>query len=177
MILIDTDVLIDLALDRHPHAGPATELIDFLEIRRRRAFVAWHSLANFYYLVSPTRGRKSTQEFLDDILLNAPKHKFGASVKYENETHGLDARLRIRASGDAPVSAGVLGSGVVEGFTVLDLTLGYEMPFDRRFKVTMSVQNLLDNRHREFIGTPEIGRLGILRLQYFLEDGPKAHRR
>ena len=64
MILIDTDVLIDLALDRDPHAGPASELIDYLEIRRRRAFVAWHSLSNFYYLVSPTRGRKSTQEFL-----------------------------------------------------------------------------------------------------------------
>ncbi|MCH8075205.1 MAG: type II toxin-antitoxin system VapC family toxin [SAR324 cluster bacterium] len=64
MILIDTDVLIDLALDRDPHAGPASELIDYLEIRRRRAFVAWHTLSNFYYLVSPTRGRKSTREFL-----------------------------------------------------------------------------------------------------------------
>ena len=56
MILVDTDVLIDLALDRDPHVGPASELFDFLEIHRRRAFVAWHSLSNFYYLVSPGRG-------------------------------------------------------------------------------------------------------------------------
>ncbi len=64
MILIDTDVLVDLALDRDPHAGPAAELLDYLEIRQRRAFVAWHSLSNFYYLVSPARGPQSTREFL-----------------------------------------------------------------------------------------------------------------
>jgi predicted nucleic acid-binding protein len=67
VILIDTDVLIDLALDRDPHAGPASELFDYLEIRRRRAFVAWHSLSNFYYLVAPTRGKRSTREFLVDL--------------------------------------------------------------------------------------------------------------
>lgn len=64
MILIDTDVLIDLALDRDPHAGPAAALLEYLEIRRRRAFVAWHSLSNFYYLVSPRRGMQATREFL-----------------------------------------------------------------------------------------------------------------
>ena len=67
MILIDTDVLIDLALDRTPHSGPASELFEYLEIRRRRAFVAWHSLSNFYYLVSPSRGRSTTREFLVDL--------------------------------------------------------------------------------------------------------------
>ena len=64
MILIDTDILVDLALDRDPHAGPASALLDYLEIRHRRAFVAWHSLSNFYYLVSPARGREGTREFL-----------------------------------------------------------------------------------------------------------------
>ena len=67
MILVDTDVLIDLALDRDPHAGPASDLFDYLERRRRRAFVAWHSLSSFYYLVSPARGSQSAQEFLVDL--------------------------------------------------------------------------------------------------------------
>ena len=31
MILLDTDVLIDIALDRHPHAGPAQQLLDRIE--------------------------------------------------------------------------------------------------------------------------------------------------
>ncbi len=28
------------------------------------AFVAWHTLSNFYYLVSPTRGREDARGFL-----------------------------------------------------------------------------------------------------------------
>ena len=27
-MLLDTDVLIDVALDRHPHSGPSSELLD-----------------------------------------------------------------------------------------------------------------------------------------------------
>lgn len=42
MILLDTDVLIDVALDRRPHSGPASELFDRVEHGARRAFVAWH---------------------------------------------------------------------------------------------------------------------------------------
>lgn len=67
MILIDTDVLIDLALDRAPHAEPAAELLTRLERRTRRGFVAWHTLSNFYYLVSPSRGREDVRSFLADL--------------------------------------------------------------------------------------------------------------
>ena len=67
MILLDTDVLIDLALDRHPHAGPAAKLVDYLERQPHRSFVAWHSLSNFYYLVAPTRGGQDAREFLLDL--------------------------------------------------------------------------------------------------------------
>jgi predicted nucleic acid-binding protein len=66
-MLLDTDVLIDVALDRRPHADAAGQLLDYLERRARRAFVAWHSLSNFYYLVSPTRGREDTRAFLVDL--------------------------------------------------------------------------------------------------------------
>lgn len=67
IILLDTDILIDLALDRAPHAGPAAALLDALEERPGTAFVAWHSLSNFYYLVSPTRGKHQTRDFLLDL--------------------------------------------------------------------------------------------------------------
>ena len=58
MILLDTDVLIDVALDRHPHADPAAELLDRIEHGAEAAFIAWHSVANFYYLVAPALGRR-----------------------------------------------------------------------------------------------------------------------
>ena len=49
-VLIDADVLIDLALGRRPHDEPAARLVDALERRRASGFLAWHSASNFYYL-------------------------------------------------------------------------------------------------------------------------------
>ena len=67
IILIDTDILIDLALDRAPFAEPAAALVDELEKSPGTAFMAWHSVSNFYYLVSPARGRNQTIGFLVDL--------------------------------------------------------------------------------------------------------------
>ena len=67
MILLDTDVLIDVALDRGPHADPAAELMDRLQSGPIRAFVAWHSLSNFYYLVRPARGDTDARSFLREL--------------------------------------------------------------------------------------------------------------
>jgi predicted nucleic acid-binding protein len=67
LILLDTDVLVDVALDRPPHADAAGELLTLLETRPRMAFVAWHTLSNFHYLVSPTRGKDDARQFLADL--------------------------------------------------------------------------------------------------------------
>ena len=67
MILLDTDVLIDVALDRHPHSEPASELLDRIEHGAEAAFVAWHSLSNLYYLVAPARGDVSARDFIVEL--------------------------------------------------------------------------------------------------------------
>jgi hypothetical protein len=67
LILLDTDVLLDVALDRNPHADASGALLDLLERRPRMAFVAWHTLSNFYYLVRPTKGTDVAQAFLSDL--------------------------------------------------------------------------------------------------------------
>ncbi|WP_420462569.1 hypothetical protein [Candidatus Palauibacter sp.] len=41
MILLDTDILIDVALDRRPHSDEATELKYRLQKGPRKAIVAW----------------------------------------------------------------------------------------------------------------------------------------
>jgi predicted nucleic acid-binding protein len=66
--LVDTDILIDVALDRNPHAAPAVELLDALERRAIAGFVAWHSIANFHYLVQPKRGSAASKAFILDLL-------------------------------------------------------------------------------------------------------------
>ena len=68
IVLVDTDVLIDVALDRAPHAQSAGELLDALERLPGVGYVAWHSVANFYYLVAPTRGRDDARAFVVDLV-------------------------------------------------------------------------------------------------------------
>lgn len=68
MILLDTDVLIDVALDREPHAAAAAALLERVELGAERAAVAWHSLSNLYYLVEPARGDAGTREFIVELV-------------------------------------------------------------------------------------------------------------
>lgn len=67
-MLLDTDVLIDVALDRHPHSQSSCKLLDRIERGARRTFVAWHTLSNFYYLVKRTRGGADTRGFIADLV-------------------------------------------------------------------------------------------------------------
>ena len=67
MILLDTDVIIDVALDRRPHSGPASELLDRLERGQESGFIAWHTVSNFYYLVAPSRGGLSARDFIVEL--------------------------------------------------------------------------------------------------------------
>lgn len=67
IILVDCDVLIDLALQREPFVDPAAELLDTLQKRPGTAFVAWHTIFNFYYLVRGPRGSAQTKAFLLDL--------------------------------------------------------------------------------------------------------------
>jgi predicted nucleic acid-binding protein len=68
IVLIDTDVLVDVALDRAPFAGDSSALLDRIERLPGAGFVAWHSLSNLYYLVAPGVGKVSAKDFLVDLL-------------------------------------------------------------------------------------------------------------
>ena len=67
MILLDTDVLIDVALDRRPHSDPASELLDRIEHGAEAAYIAWHSVSNLYYLVAPALGGVNTRNFIVEL--------------------------------------------------------------------------------------------------------------
>ena len=67
MILLDTDVLIDVALERHPHAGPASELLDKIERGAESACMAWHTVSKFHYIVAPPYGTADSREFIVEL--------------------------------------------------------------------------------------------------------------
>ena len=64
-ILIDTDVLLDVALLREPHAGQSTAVLRWAEAGGDAA-VAWHSLANCAYLLK-ARGRPFLRELVQIV--------------------------------------------------------------------------------------------------------------
>ncbi len=68
IVLIDTDVLIDVALDRRPFSDAAASLLDALQKRQGEAYVAWHSISNFYYMVAPRTGAPGAKDFIRALL-------------------------------------------------------------------------------------------------------------
>ena len=95
MILLDTDVLIDIALDRRPHSGPATELLDRIEHGAESAYIAWHSVSNLYYLVAPARGGVSTRDFIVELT------RFVAVASTDTESIRYAAELPMADFEDA----------------------------------------------------------------------------
>ena len=67
MILLDTDVLIDIALDRHPHSDSASALLDRVEHGAESACIAWHSVSNLYYIVASSHGGMGTRDFIVEL--------------------------------------------------------------------------------------------------------------
>ena len=66
-MLLDTDVLIDIALDRRPHSDSASRLLDRIEHGAKNAYIAWHSVSNLYYVVAPARGGIDTRGFILEL--------------------------------------------------------------------------------------------------------------
>ncbi len=56
--------------------------------------------------------------------------------------------------------------GKVEPYVTVDLSFHYRVPFSSSTQLTLTVQNLLDNEHQEFVDVPKIGRLAMLRLTH-----------
>ena len=67
ILLLDTDVLLDVVLDRRPHSDAASRLLDNLQRRPGTGFMAWHTISNFFYLVRPLRGGLSARLLLLDL--------------------------------------------------------------------------------------------------------------
>jgi hypothetical protein len=62
-ILIDCDVLLDVALHREPHFAHSAALLDWAERHPGKACLACHTMANLFYM---TDGK--TTDFIQDII-------------------------------------------------------------------------------------------------------------
>ncbi len=96
-----------------------------------------------------------------DIRLNAPRNKVGLYVQYNRPVRNLAVGLRGRYVDAFDMDSPFFGNRV-ESYVIADLNAGINIMADLRF--TVSVQNVFDNEHIEFIGAPAIGRLATARL-------------
>lgn len=98
--------------------------------------------------------------------MNAPQHKvrFGASYRQEG---GLSLNAAGRWRDGFEVRSGVHNGSVDAAFT-LDLGVGYDLSafVPGTARIDVSAQNVLNNRHRQYVDVPEIGRLVTTRLTY-----------
>lgn len=62
-VLIDTDILLDVALRREEFLEDSTAVLRFAESEPGRSAVAWHSLSNLAYLLRP-----DPRAFIEDML-------------------------------------------------------------------------------------------------------------
>ncbi len=99
------------------------------------------------------------------VALNAPALKGKAGFSYVIP-RGLSFNASGRYIDDFLVQSGPY-DGVVESYFLLDVGAGYDLTrFAPGLRIDATVQNVLDNDHREFIGAPQIGRLALVRLGY-----------
>lgn len=68
ILLLDSDVLIDFAIKRRPFYEEAKDLFRILESNKGVGHLAWHSVANFYYLVRPKFGNADTKLLISELL-------------------------------------------------------------------------------------------------------------
>jgi outer membrane receptor for ferrienterochelin and colicins len=112
------------------------------------------------------------------VALNAPTKKGSAHLTYRNLARGLNGEVRVRYTDEFPAnSAGYVGLQCVTGdpatgpcvdsYTLVDITAGYRLPIQGA-TIQLNIQNLFDEKYQSFVGTPNIGRLAILRLKYDL---------
>lgn len=102
---------------------------------------------------------------LHDIALNAPSQKGSVGITWDDPSAGYTLQARGRFNAGFPMNSGVY-LGDVDGYQVIDASIGYQVPFQTGMHVSLSANNILDNMHREFVGAPEIGRMLLLRVRY-----------
>jgi iron complex outermembrane receptor protein len=100
---------------------------------------------------------------VQDISLNAPGKKGSFAVRYRNEGNGLSGELRGRHVSGFPVYSFINGN--IGTYNLVDAGITLRPAFMSGAVFSVFGTNLLNNKHVEFVGGGEIGRLIMTRLQ------------
>ncbi|MCF8243325.1 MAG: PIN domain-containing protein [Melioribacteraceae bacterium] len=68
ILLVDTDILLDIALKRMPFFEDSVKVVDQVQNKKFIGFIAWHTISNFYYLTASGSEKKKAKEFIKDFV-------------------------------------------------------------------------------------------------------------
>lgn len=94
--------------------------------------------------------------------INAPTHKGGMKIQYAPRKWPFSLSLNGRFVDSFKWSSGIY-YGDISAYSIFDLHVGYQ--FNENLSGNLTINNMLDHRHTEIIGGPQLGRIIILRLQ------------
>jgi iron complex outermembrane receptor protein len=120
-----------------------------------------------------------------DLALNSPKNKASLGTTYRSERLGLVVEARGRYVENFPVKSGVyistdavesnrdncvLAGGAqtatcLDDFALLDLNISYALPMSRSTTISLTGTNILNDKHIQMIGAPELASVWLLRVQ------------
>ena len=67
-ILLDVNLILDVLLDRAPHAGTASDIWSAVETGHARGFLSAHAVTTVHYLNSKAAGSRTSRETTDALL-------------------------------------------------------------------------------------------------------------
>lgn len=138
----------------------------------------WLSFTGSYSYVSENYFTAEELGTPADLALNSPKNKASLGAEYSSAALGLTVEARGRYVEGFPVKSGVYVSNdavgescsdgenvCVEDYALLDLNISYALPISRSTTLSLTGTNILNNRHIEMIGAPELASVWLLRIQ------------
>ena len=100
------------------------------------------------------------------VVLNAAENKGAVTLHYRAERIGLTAALQGRAVGMFFAVRGAAAlRDTIQSYAVVDARVGYEPRWAPGISISLDARNVLDHRHRELVGAPQLGRLVVSRVQ------------
>lgn len=113
-VLFDTDVLLDVVEDRHPHADSSGAALRLAELGTIEGLVALHSLPTVFYLVEKHRNRHAAYEALEILLrflrMTSLEHDGVVQAlawRWRDFEDALQAASALRAEADVLVTRNV----------------------------------------------------------------------
>jgi iron complex outermembrane receptor protein len=139
----------------------------------------WLSFMGSYSYVSENFFTAEELGTTTDLALNSPKNKASLGATYRSERLGLVVEARGRYVESFPVKTGVYistdavdrnrdnctSTTCLEDFKLLDLNFSYALPMSRSTVLSLTGTNILNEKHIQMIGAPELASVWLLRVQ------------